>query len=650
MSEQGSTTEASAGGSSDGADSGPGAGPDAAASGHESHAHAHGGTVALALGALGIVYGDIGTSPLYAFREAIGHHELAVNKPIVLGVCSLAFWALIIVITIKYLMFVMRADNRGEGGILALLSLVAPKTRTNSGRIATLVLLGVFGTALLYGDGMITPAISVLSAVEGFEVASSAVADWVIPVSIVILIGLFLVQKRGTSGIGKVFGPVMLVWFAVLAVLGVVNIIDHPSVLQAINPIYAIQFFGEGGLDAFLALGSIFLVVTGGEALYADMGHFGRKPIAQGWFAIVLPALVLNYFGQGAKLLEEPTAIEAPLFEMAPQWAIWPLAVLATVATVIASQALISGAFSLTAQAVQLDYLPRIAINHTSATQSGQIYVPMVNWILMVACIALVLAFRTSSNLATMFITTLLFAQVTRTRWRWSKGKTAAITVPLLFIDLAFLSANIAKIPEGGWFPLLIGILLVLLMTTWKRGRELVNERLKRGEIPISTFIESLPERRFARAPGTAIFLFKDPFAVPPALMSNLRHNRVLHENNVLLSVQTIEEPRVERLRDRFEITQLPEGFIQIIMKYGFMEEPDVLRDLTKLNERGPNLDVDEVTYFLGRETVLSTDTPGMSRFRERLFVLLNRMASSASRFFNLPTDRVFELRSHVEI
>jgi KUP system potassium uptake protein len=623
------------------------------------HPHAHAGTAALALGALGIVYGDIGTSPLYAFREAIEHHHLEVVDPIVLGACSLAFWALIIIISVKYLALVMRADNRGEGGILALLSLVAPPKGRSTRRIATLVLLGVFGTALLYGDGMITPAISVLSAVEGFEVASPALKDWVIPVSVVILVVLFLVQRKGTGGIGRVFGPVMLVWFGVLALLGVVNIVNEPSVLAAVNPIHAVRFFGEGGFDAFLALGSIFLVVTGGEALYADMGHFGRRPIAFGWFSLVLPALVLNYFGQGAKLLQDPTAITSPLFEMAPAWSVWPLAVLATVATVIASQALISGAFSLTSQAVQLDYLPRLAITHTSASQAGQIYVPIVNWVLMGACIALVLAFRTSSNLAaaygiavtaTMFVTTLLFAQVARSRWGWSSLRTGVVVMPLLAIDLAFFGANIAKIPHGGWFPLVVAAVIVLLMTTWKRGRQLVAERLKRGEVPIASFIEDLPNRRFAQAPGTAIFLFKDPFAVPPALMSNLRHNRVLHELNILLSVRTADVPRIERLRDRVQVTDLGSGFMQIILTYGFMEEPDVLRDLSQLNERGPNLEPEDVTYFLGRETIVSTGLPGMSKFRERLFAAMDRSASSATRFFKLPNDRVFELRSHVEI
>jgi KUP system potassium uptake protein len=457
---------------------------------HDSHGggHGHGGLLALSLGALGVVYGDIGTSPLYAFREAFEGHHLDITRQGVLGACSLTFWALIIVISIKYLMFVMRASNRGEGGILALVSLLDTKTTAKLG--AALLALGLFGTALLYGDGMITPAISVLSAVEGVRFATDALNDWVIPIAIVILSVLFLVQRRGTGGIGKVFGPIMLVWFATIAVLGVGQIVQEPGILRALSPTYIPSFFTQYGVEGFLALGSIFLVVTGGEALYADMGHFGRNPIKFGWFGLVLPALVLNYFGQGAVLLRDPEAIENPFLSMGPTWAVWPLVLLATSATVIASQALISGAFSLTVQAMRLDYLPRLKVLHTSASQEGQVYVPAVNYILMVSCIGLVIGFQTSSNLAaaygiavtmTMVITTILFMMFMRQKWGWSRNRVFAIGIPLLVIDMGFFLAQIPKIPKGGWFALGVGIAQFTLMTTWRRGRAIVATEIKRG-------------------------------------------------------------------------------------------------------------------------------------------------------------------------
>ncbi|MDP1794427.1 MAG: KUP/HAK/KT family potassium transporter, partial [Acidimicrobiales bacterium] len=546
----------------------------------EGHASGAGAPLALGLGALGVVFGDIGTSPLYAFREAFHHQHLTVDSTTVLGVASVAFWALVIIISVKYLSLVMRADNRGEGGILALTALVLP--RSGPARIGTLVMLGLFGTALLYGDGLITPAISVLSAVEGFEVASSAFSDFVLPLACAILAVLFLVQRRGTGGIGKVFGPVMVVWFSVLGVLGVSQIVQHPSVLQAMNPVNIVHFFAAAPGTAFLTLGSIFLVVTGGEALYADMGHFGRRPIALAWYCIALPGLLLNYFGQAALLLREPSAVDHPFYGMSPDWAIIPLAVLATMATVIASQALISGAFSLTVQAMQLEFLPRLRILHTSRHHIGQVYVPLVNWALMVGSIGLVLGFQTSSNLAgaygiavtsTMVITSILFYVVARNLWRWSTGKALLVVTPLLLIDLAFLGANIPKIPDGGWFPLLVAAGLFIQMVTWRRGRQLVAKALRRGERPITDVLHA--HGAPTRTAGTAVFLFKDVGKAPPALLSNLRHNKVLHETTIVLSVQTVDSPHVRAI-DRLTATPLGDGLYQVELRFGFMEDPDV--------------------------------------------------------------------------
>jgi KUP system potassium uptake protein len=620
---------------------------------HTSHVGA--GAVALAVGALGIVYGDIGTSPLYAFRETFEGHDLAVNKDGVYGACSLTFWALVVIISFKYLMLVMRADNRGEGGILALTSLL-PKS--NSARIGSLLLsLGIFGTALLYGDGMITPAISVLSAVEGVEVATSALERWVIPIAVAILAVLFLVQKRGTAGVGKVFGPVMLVWFTVLGGLGLFHIVDHPEILAALNPVYVVTFFREYGLDGFWALGSIFLVVTGGEALYADMGHFGRKPIKFGWFSLVFPALVLNYFGQGALLLDDPEAIDNPFFHLAPDWAIWPMVLLATMATVIASQALISGAFSLTTQAMQMDYLPRVAVLHTSASQIGQVYVPIVNWILMFSCIGLVIGFGSSSKLAaaygiavtmTMAITTLLLMAVARGRWGWSKLKTFAIGVPLLIIDLAFVGAQLVKIPHGGWFALGVGVAQFTLMTTWRKGRQVVAAEIRRGETPIQEFVDRLPAIDHRRVPGTTVFLFKDAGATPAALIVNLRHNKVLHEQVLLVSIQTTDFSTVPAA-ERAHAKQVGPGIWQVVFTFGYLDKPNVPQALADLDGE-LRVDCDDVSYFLGRETVVSTPQGAMNVWRERLFVLQLRTSASAARFFDLPAERVFEVGTTIEI
>ena len=612
----------------------------------------------LALGALGVVYGDIGTSPLYALKETFTEksHPMLVDNINVYGVCSLAFWALVIIISVKYLFLVMRADNRGEGGILALTALVMPKRGSTTAKAGLLVGLGVFGTALLYGDGIITPAISVLSAVEGLGEVSSSFDSWVIPIAVVILLGLFFVQSRGTGAVGKVFGPIMIIWFLTLAVLGLSKVWSEPGIIASVNPYYAVQYFTHETSRAFLSLGSIFLVVTGGEALYADMGHFGRKPITVGWYAIVLPALLLNYWGQGAFLLQNPEAIESVFFRMAPEPLLLPLVILATCATIIASQALISGVFSLTAQAVQLDYLPRIQIRHTSSSHSGQIYVPLVNWALMVACIGLVLGFRTASNLAaaygiavtmTMVITTLIFFRVITDRWNWSRTRGFLICVPLVIIEMGFLGANLVKIPHGGWFALAVGAILMVQMQTWRRGRILVAARIHRGERPIEDVLDEA--EGIKRVTGTAVFMFKDLGKAPPALVNNLKHNKVLHNTTLIVAVDTADEPRVSP-EHRTSVKKVAPGVFQVEVSFGFMEDPDVPKVLAAITHPGLEYDPEDVTYFLGHESIIAGKAPGMNPLQEHLFVFLNRGADSASRFFNLPTERVFEVGSRVEI
>ena len=631
--------------------------------GEEPHGHGHGaqvGTAALALGALGVVYGDIGTSPLYSMKEAFTEksHIMAIDQINVFGICSLAFWSLIIIISVKYLMFVMRADNKGEGGILALTALVMPRKGQNMKRGAILVSLGVFGTALLYGDGIITPAISVLSAVEGLKEVSTSFEAWVVPIAIVILLCLFLVQSRGTGTVGKVFGPIMLVWFATLAIIGLSHILDYPEIIKSVNPYYAFQYFTHESKSAFLSLGSIFLVVTGGEALYADMGHFGRRPITIGWYGMVLPSLVLNYWGQGAFLMQ-PGAddnIHSIFFRMVPEPLLIPIVILATFATIIASQALISGVFSLTAQAVQLDYLPRIKIRHTSKDHSGQIYVPLVNWLLMVACIGLVLGFKTSTNLAaaygiavtmTMAITTLIFYRVLTDRWHWSSTKAMLLCAPLLTIEMGVLGANVIKIPHGGWFALAVGLILMVQMQTWRRGRALVAERIHRGERSLTEVLDETEDIK--RVSGTAVFMFKDLGKAPPALVNNLRHNKVLHKTTLIVAVETSDAPRVE-MSERATVVKVGPGVCQVQLEFGFMDEPDVPATLAAIKFQGLDFDPDDATYFIGHESIIAGKAPGMNPLAEHLFVFLNRGADSASRFFNLPIDRVFEVGSHVEI
>lgn len=614
------------------------------------------GLAALTVGALGVVFGDIGTSPLYAMREMFQHHHVPVDRANVIGACSLVLWSLLVIVAIKYVTFVLRADNRGEGGILALSTLVVGRGRP-AGRLFLLLMIGLFGMALLYGDGAITPAISVLSATEGLEVAAPALHAWVLPLAVVILIALFALQKRGTGAVGQLFGPVMILWFAVLAVLGLVRLIGEPDVLGAVNPVHAVDYLTSNGLDGFLSLGSVVLVVTGGEALYADLGHFGRRPIRLAWFAAAFPGLVLNYFGQGALLLERPGAIRNPFFLMGPHWARWPLVVLATFATVIASQALISGAFSLTVQAMQLEYLPRLTVKHTSAHHAGQVYLPSVNLMLMIACIGLVLAFRTSSRLAaaygiavtlTMFVTTLLFYSLTRRRWGWTRWQALALAIPLGLIELVFLGVNLFKIPRGGWFPLVVAALIMTAMTTWRRGREVVAERLAVGRIPVAQFLADLPPDT-VRVPGTAVFMFRGDGVAPPSLLANTRHNHALHEKVILLSVATIELPYVSA-EERVSVHDFGCGVHQVTLRHGFMEEVEVPTAIDGLDVGGEGLDVSKVTFFLGRETVIPSEMVNMAPWRERLFALMLRSAASASRFFRLPPSQVVEVGSQVEI
>ncbi len=623
--------------------------------------------LALSLGAVGVVFGDIGTSPIYAFRESFhtshGIDPVAAN---VLGVLSLIFWSLIIVISVKYLGLVMRADNRGEGGIVALTALVAPpkpltaddvEPERRRDRRWLIRMAGLFGAALLYGDSMITPAISVLSAIEGLEVATPVFRPFVIPITVGILLALFISQKRGTGGLGAVFGPVTLVWFICLAVLGLFQLAHNPAILAAISPHYGFAFFAHNGLRGFLVLGSVFLVVTGGEALYADMGHFGKRPIRLTWFAVVLPCLLLNYFGQGAMLLRTPGAVGQPFFLMAPSWALYPIVAIATAATVIASQAVISGAFSLTRQAVQLGYLPRLRILHTSAVEIGQIYLPAINWVLMIACIGLVLGFRSSSKLAAaygvavttdMVFTTILLAAVARSRWAWGVWITGLVAVALLSVDLSYWFANLPKIPHGGWFPLLVAGSVFVVMTTWKRGRRILADRFRERVIPMDDFLLKVAAEEPIRIPGTAVYMNSYPYGTPPALHANLQHNKVLHERVVILCLVTDERPVV--LADRCAIADFGQGIYQIVARYGFTEDPNVPDLLSRQRLDGQGFDLEQTTFFLGRETVVATRRPGgMLMWRERLFAWMQRSSRRAAAFFQIPSDRVIEIGSQIE-
>ncbi|MEG8056083.1 potassium transporter Kup [Sphingomonas sp. 22L2VL55-3] len=612
----------------------------------------------LAFGAIGIVFGDIGTSPLYAFRETFaGHHKLALDAAHIMGVISLMFWSMMIVVTVKYVIIIMRADNKGEGGSLALLALVSGKTKTKRWSKG-IILLGVFATALFYGDSMITPAVSVLSAVEGLAVAAPAFAGLVLPIVIVILIALFWVQKSGTARIGLVFGPIMLVYFSVIAVLGILSIVQTPEVLWALSPHYAVEFFIIDPERAFLALGSVVLAVTGAEALYADMGHFGRKPIGLSWLFFVLPALILNYMGQGALLFRDGReALVSPFYNLAPESLQLPLVILATMAAVIASQAVISGAFSVTQQAIQLGFIPRLRIEHTSASTAGQIYIPLVNGALMVMVILLVLFFRTSSNLTSaygiavtgaMFIDTCLLGVVLFRLWNWPKIAAIPLLAIFFTVDGAYFAANLTKVPAGGWFPLLVGFIIFTFLTTWSKGRMLMIDRMQEAAMPIKVFIGSAASSA-SRVPGTAVFMTSTADGVPHALLHNLKHNKVLHERVILLTVKIVGQPYWPA-NDRAVREELGDGFHRLVLRYGFMEDADVLAALRQVHNCGADFKMMDTSFFLSRQTLLASDKPGMMIWREKLFAWMLRNAESAMEFFRLPTNRVVELGSQVEI
>ncbi|MSQ86751.1 MAG: potassium transporter Kup [Alphaproteobacteria bacterium] len=611
----------------------------------------------LMLGAIGVVYGDIGTSPLYAFKECFsGTHPLPADAEHVLGVLSLVFWSVTIVVSFKYTMLMMRADHLGQGGSLALLALVEVITR-KTWLAPVVTVLGIFAAALFYGDSMITPAISVLSAVEGLEVALPGVERFIIPITVAILVFLFMIQASGTARIARFFAPVMVVWFIVLAVIGAVNIAQAPGVVAALNPIYAVRFFVNDGMYAFLALGSVVLALTGAEALYADMSHFGCKPIRRAWFMFVGPSLIINYFGQGALLLNNPAAAANPFFEMAPQWGALPMVGLAACATVIASQAVISGAFSVTRQAMQLGFLPRMSTIHTSATEEGQIYIPFVNWTLMVSVLVLVLGFQSSTKLAaaygvavtgTMMIDTLLLAFVIFMLWRWSLWQGILVVSVLLLVDLAFFAANITKIANGGWFPLAIGVAAFIFLVTWKKGRALLAARLHEEAMPVETFLNSLG-KSVTRVAGTAIFMTGGADGVPHALLHNMKHNKVLHERVIFLTVVTDGIPHVDASA-RIMLQHLGRRFYRVILRFGYLDDTDVPAALKLAQPLGLELNEMDTSYFLGRETLISSARPGMAVWREGLFAWMSRSATSAMVFFKLPVNRVVELGTQVEI
>jgi KUP system potassium uptake protein len=623
---------------------------------HEGH-RIGGSLPKLALGAIGVVFGDIGTSPLYAMKETFrGHNPLTVDMLHVFGVLSLVFWSLMMIVTVKYVMLVTRADNKGEGGSMALLALITRKTGGGK-RSGVLVMLAVTATALFFGDAMITPAMSVLSAVEGLTVVDARFGGFVLPIAVGILVGLFMVQSRGTEAISKFFGPIVLVYFATLAVLGVIQLVQRPDVLFALSPYYAFAFFQNDPLLAFLALGSIVLAVTGAEALYADMGHFGRKPIGAAWIWVVLPALMLNYLGQAALLMRVPEAAENPFFLMAPDYMRLPLVILATLATIIASQAMITGAFSVVQQSVQLGMMPRLKITHTSASAYGQIYVPVVNWVLMILVLLLVVTFQKSSNLAaaygiavmgTMFISTMMIGVLTARVWNWPKWRVWLVTGTFLIIDGAYLSSNLIKVPDGGWLPLLVAAIIFLLLTTWAKGRELMIARLREAAMPVKVFIQSAASSA-TRVPGTAVFMTSAADGVPHALLHNLKHNKVIHERVILLTVKIADLPYVEE-ETRCRLEDMGDGFHRLIVKYGFMQEPDVPAALARLTGCGPAFKMMDTSFFLARQTLLPSSRPGMAIWREKLFAWMLQNSESAMEFFRLPTNRVVELGSQVEI
>ncbi len=614
---------------------------------------------ALALGALGVVYGDIGTSPLYSVQVTFGEQGIPASPDNVLGVMSLMFWALIMVVSLKYVVFIMRADNKGEGGIMALMALAQRGARDNATLRRVIVVLGLFGASLFYGDGVITPAISVLSAVEGVKVAAPALDRWVVPITLVIVVALFAIQKRGTAKTGAMFGPIMMLWFATIAALGVYQILQQPQVLYAVNPWHAVRFFHDNGAHAFLALGGVVLCLTGAEALYADMGHFGKQPIRLAWFSYVSPALVLNYFGQGALLINKPDAVSNPFYLMVPGNLLYPMIALATVATIIASQAVITGAFSMTREAIQLGFAPRMAIKHTSKETQGQIFLPWVNGILMILILAAVIGFRTSESLAaaygiavtgTMAITTCLALVVARRIWGWNRALVVVAGVTFLIIDIAFFSANAIKIEHGGWFPLVLGLASFLIMSTWRKGRELVLRELRQGGLALEPFIESVIAHPPLRVPGTAVFLTANVHAVPNAMLHNLKHNKVLHERNILMTVETLDTP-VAEYGERTEITALGHEFYRVILRYGFAEDPDIPMSMQNCEAKGLGFDMMDTTFFLSRENVIaSAGARGMPMWRDKLFAFLTRNGSPATAFFRIPGNRMIELGTQVEI
>ncbi len=616
-------------------------------------------TFALTIAAIGVVFGDIGTSPLYTMREAFSpRYGLAASAENVMGVLSLIFWGLMIVVTAKYVYFMMRANNRGEGGMMALLALVLQATKRGSAKRLLLISLGLFGASMFYGDGMITPAISVISAVEGLGVAAPTLQPFVIPLTIVIVILLFLFQQKGTASVGALFGPVTVIWFGVLAVLGALSIADNPGIFAALSPAYAVGFFLDNRFAAFLAMGAVVLAITGTEGIYTDMGHFGKKPIRIAWSAWVLPALLLNYFGQGALILRDPAALEHPFYHLAPDWALYPLIGLATMATVIASQAVISGTYSLTRQAIQLGYCPRMDVFHTSESEIGQIYMPWINWSLLVAVIALVIGFGSSSNLAgaygvavtgMMAIDTILAFVVVTTLWNWSKWIAVPLAIAFLCIDITFFGANTVKLLHGGWFPIAIAMLLFTLFTTWYRGRQLLMRQLAPGAIGVEPFVQSITQHPPTRVPGTAVFLTTATEGVPHALLHNLNHNKVLHERIVLLTVTTEEVPHVPD-EERIEVTPLSGNFFRVVVKYGFKDEPDVPAALALARTQGLEFNMMETSFFLSRQTLVPKLGKDMALWREKLFAVMSRNASSATVFFNIPANRVVELGTRVEL
>ncbi|MES2856590.1 MAG: potassium transporter Kup [Bdellovibrionota bacterium] len=618
--------------------------------------HPKSSLIALSLAALGVVYGDIGTSPLYALRECFnGAHGIEVSRESVFGVLSLVFWVLTLVISGKYMLFVLRADNRGEGGILALTALAAPASKTTS---FFLLGLGIIGAALLYGDGVITPAITVLSAVEGLKLVTPVFDPYVIPIAVVLLIMLFKFQKHGTARLGAVLGPVMIVWFVVLAALGVRGIMMNPEVLQAVNPMYAYDFFVHHQLEAYYVMGALFLVVTGGEALYADMGHFGKRPIRLAWFWIVFPGLILNYFGQGGLILSNSAAVENPFYFLAPDWALIPLVVLATAASVIASQALISGIFSLTRQAIQLGLCPRLQIVHTSNKEYGQIYLPQVNWSLLIGCLWLVITFKSSSNLAaaygisvalTMAITTVILGVVEKRVWKWSIASAVTLTTFFFLIDAIFVSANLIKIGQGGYVPLIIAAVLFTCMATWRRGRQILAERLRNSLLKLSDFLAQIKLHPPMRVPGAAIFMVGDPETTPPAMVHNVKHNKVLHTLVVVLTVTTKDIPTVTP-ENRIRVEKIDECIYRVVARYGFSDSPDVMEIIAGMKLAGLKMEVADITFFLGRETLIASETPGMAIWREHLFSFMSRNAQRATAFFNIPADQVIEVGIQVEL